>query len=86
MIYAIDKDFNLRWYRFPGYPTGTGEFAPGSGKVIGTDWGFSAIGAAGLGVIHATGFDGKLYWYKHNDPTGGAVSWEPRRQVGSGWL
>jgi len=90
VMYAIDSQGKLFWYRHNDWTGGSEGFANNwNGKQIGIDidWGrFTRVFSAGGGVIYAIDGSGNLHWYRHLDPTGGADRFAGRGKViGTGW-
>ena len=90
MIYAVTTDGKLLWYRHNDPAEGASGFVNnGRGQQVGTGWiGFTQVFSGGGGVIYAVNADGRLLWYRHNDPNGGAPGFANNgrgQQVGVGW-
>jgi hypothetical protein len=100
VIYAIDEEGGLWWYRHRGYLSGEA-FWEGPNQV-GEGWNeFSEVVAGGDGVIYATvghtvfanlahsgGIkyrQGDLIWHRHAGVQTGECSWFESRRVGRGW-
>jgi hypothetical protein len=70
IIYAINRDGKLLWFRHNTFLSGAGLEAPGAWegpKEVGRGWGnLKAVFSTGGGVIYTVTEDGKLHWYKHN--------------------
>lgn len=78
VIYAIQPDGKLRWYKHNGWMDGTASWAdPGGGLELGTaGWAdFNSVFASRDGIIYAVQPDGSLFWYYHQGWNNGAVSW-----------
>ncbi|MDI3403982.1 tachylectin-related carbohydrate-binding protein [Streptomyces cavernicola] len=89
VLYAVDSNGRLYWYRYLGT---AGEFSwanGGVGRLLGTGWGtFPRIAAGGNGILYAVTSTGQLRWYRHLSPTGGNASWANGgigTTVGTGW-
>ena len=90
VIYAVTNDGKLLWYRHNDPVDGASGFVNnGRGQQVGTGWGqFTHVFSAGGGVIYAVTTDGRLLWYRHNDPNGGAPGFPNNgrgQQVGRSW-
>jgi hypothetical protein len=78
------------WYRHNDPAGGAPGFANGgAGKQIGVGWnGYTHVFSGGEGVIYAIDPGGKMFWYRHNDPAGGAPGFAnggAGKQIGVGW-
>lgn len=94
VIYVIQSDGTLRWYRHLAYRTGEGLETAGAWagpKNVGRGWsGYKHVFSGGEGVIYVIANDGTLKWYRHKayltgdglDTTG---AWEGPKNVGRGW-
>lgn len=91
VLYAIQADGHLLWYRNSGWTTGAPTWSNGgSGRVIGSDWAqFVTVLASADGQFFALRADGSLLWYRYilSDANTGAGSWHPASgsQIGSGF-
>jgi hypothetical protein len=98
VIYAIQDNGDLLWYRHDGRGDGTFTWAPGPGNRVGNGWNFWHVFSGGDGVIYAiehVGLDpvtgrrtgGRLLWFRHDGRGDGTFTWAPGsgNQVGSGW-
>ncbi|TPQ18275.1 N,N-dimethylformamidase beta subunit family domain-containing protein [Streptomyces sporangiiformans] len=91
IIYAIQSDGNLYWYRNTGWSTGSSSWAnAGTGRLIGTKWQqFRYVLAAADGQIFAFQPNGDLIWYRYilNNSSTGAGSWHSASgsKIGHGW-
>ncbi|MDI3403979.1 N,N-dimethylformamidase beta subunit family domain-containing protein [Streptomyces cavernicola] len=91
IIYAIQADGNLYWYRHIGWSSGTTSWAnSGQGRLIGTSWQkFRFVLAAADGQIFACLPNGDLLWYRYilSNSTTGAGSWHSAsgRRIGTQW-
>src|SRR5205809_558484 len=74
VIYAIDPGGKMFWYRHNDPAGGAPGFANGgAGKQTGDGrYGYDKVCSRGGGVIYAIDPGGKMFWYRHNDPAGGA--------------
>lgn len=79
IMYAIQADGTLYWYRHLGWQTGSGSWANGGkGLQIGTGWHqFTTVLAAADGEFFAFRADGTLHWYRYilTNSNTGAGSW-----------
>jgi len=94
VIYVVQPDGTLRWYRHLGYQTGLGLETPGSWanpQTVGRGWnGYKHVFSGGQGVIYVIANDGTLRWYRHRAYlTGEGLetpgAWEGPKNVGRGW-
>ncbi len=89
VIYGIEADGDLLWYRHEGRGDGTPRWANGgSGLKVGNGWQFDHVFQGGDGVIYAIEDDGDLLWYRHEGESDGTVRWAhggSGRKVGNGW-
>lgn len=84
-FYVVKANGALVVYRHTGRLTGAGTWANAGGWTIGTGWtGNEILVPNGDGTLYRQ-YQGALYWYRHSDPALGAVTWQPRRTIGSGW-
>ena len=86
-LYVVRTDGRMYLYRHTGFETGAPTWQFPSGKLIGSGWGWmddEIIVPGGHGVLYRQ-FRGSLYWYRHSDPSVGALTWSPRTRMGSGW-
>ena len=79
IIYGVQADGGLMWYRNTGWQNGTSAWANGGvGQEIGTGWQrFRTVLASEDGQLFAFMADGTLRWYKWvvTNPATGAGSW-----------
>lgn len=79
IIYAIQADGTLVWYRHTGWQTGAATWANnGSGRVIGSGWNmFRTVLADASGQLFGFTPDGSIHWYKYvvSNLNTGAGSW-----------
>jgi hypothetical protein len=88
VIYAVNPNGKLFWYKDTGYNKGKTEWFSGNGIPISSDWDyFKKIMCAGKGVIYGVTQSGDLWWMKHTDYLNGTTSWDPNsgNKVGQGW-
>lgn len=83
-MYHVDALAQLRRWSYPSPLDG------GSGwteQQIGTGWGGLNIVSGGGGVLYSIDPAGNLRWYKDEDFSGGAASWNPASGsvIGTGW-
>jgi hypothetical protein len=88
VLFAIDPEGNLRWYRDAGVAgAGPADWSPGSGSAIGTGWnGFAGVTSGGQGVIYTVDAAGNLRWYRYLGGDG-SPSWATGSGtiIGTGW-
>lgn len=90
VIYAVQSNGDLIWYKHNGWETGAATWANGgSGVKIGSGWQhFTTVFASSNGVIYGIQPGGDLLWYKHRGWQNGSSTWENNgnsRRVGSSW-
>src|SRR2546423_6306604 len=90
VIYAINRDGDLLWYRHLGYANGSGTWAnQGTGAKVGTGWGGARMAfAGGNGIIYLADRSGNLFWFRHTGAADGTLSWANNAtalKVGNGW-
>ena len=90
VIYAVDETGKLFWYRHNDPVAGAPGFANGgAGKEIGTGWArYTKLFSGGNGVIYAVDETGRLFWYRHDDPTNGVAGFAnggAGREIGTGF-
>ena len=98
VIYGVQPNGELKWYRNTGYLTGAGYndaggWDPKSGKTIGIGWSeFDQLFSGGNGVIYGVQANGDLKWYRNTGYLTGAGyndagGWDTRsgKTIGIGW-
>src|SRR5215469_15382470 len=78
IIYAIQADGTLLWYRHTGFQTGAATWASGGGRVIGSGWNmFRTVLAAANGQLFGFMPDGSIRWFQYvtTDLNTGAGYW-----------
>lgn len=88
VIYALEPNGDLRWYRHDGRLDGSNNWASNSQVVVGSGWDkYQRVFASGDGVIYAIDFSGNLIWYRHDGRLTGTVNWFNNlgTKVGTGW-
>jgi N,N-dimethylformamidase len=92
IIYAIQADGTLLWYRHAGWQTGAATWANnGNARVIGSGWNiFRAVLADATGQLFGFLPDGSIHWYRYavSNLNTGAGSWSgggTGPQIGSGF-
>ena len=86
VIYAVDQNNNLLWYRHDGREDGTPNWAGPEGKNVGTGWTFTHVFSGGDGIIYAVKPNGELLWYRHDGRGDGTPRWATEgKVVGTGW-
>lgn len=84
-FYVVRANRQLAIYRHTGRLSGSRSWATSRGWTIGTGWTSNEIIIPnGDGTVYRQ-YAGKLYWYRHSDPTSGPVTWARRKTIGSGW-
>jgi len=91
IIYVVNRDDKLLWFRHNAILSGAGLETPGAWdgpKEVGRGWGnLRAVFSTGGGVIYDITQNGKLQWYKHNGYLTGrgletAGAWSDRIELG----
>ncbi|MFI7430287.1 N,N-dimethylformamidase beta subunit family domain-containing protein [Micromonospora sp. NPDC049836] len=88
VIYAIQPDGVLLWYRHTGWQTGAATWASGSGRRIGTGWNqFRTVLGSVDGSLYGVRGDGTVQYYRYHlaDATTGAGTWTSGGQIGEGF-
>ncbi|MFE9694950.1 N,N-dimethylformamidase beta subunit family domain-containing protein [Micromonospora sp. NPDC005806] len=88
VLYAIQADGALYWYRHLGWQTGAATWASGSGRRIGSGWNqFQAVFGGTEGSLYALRGDGVLLYYRYRLSNGitGVGTWITGGQIGSGF-
>jgi hypothetical protein len=87
VIYAINSNNELLWYRHTGREDGAFRWAPSSGKKIGSGWAAKQVFSGGGGVIYAVMANGDLRWNRHEGRVDGTDRWAAPNGnvVGTGW-
>jgi len=87
IIYAIQDNGDLLWYRHDGRNDATFRWASNEGKKVGTNWNVKQVFAAGGGVIYAVKDNGDLMWYRHDGRGDGSFKWASNegKKVGTNW-
>lgn len=89
IIYAIQADGRLLWYRNLGWVTSSASWAnKGAARQIGTGWaGFETVLAGADGTIFAMLGNGDLLWYRYilTDATTGSGYWATNSGSRIGW-
>jgi len=89
VIYMIDRQGDLYWYRHTGHTDGTFRWANNAtGIKVGNGWNEAAVAfSGGDGLIYALKRDDNLYWYDHTGFQTGAATWGAGtgNQIGTGW-
>ncbi len=88
VIYAVEPNGGLLWYRHLSR-TGVAEWANGgSGQHVGSGWGqFLHVFSGGDGIIYGVKPSGELMWYRHlwQDGVGLWAHGGIGQQIGTGW-
>jgi len=87
VIYGIDDDNNLLWYRHTGWTDGSFRWATDKGRTVGTGWNIPYIFPGDSGVIYTINNDGDLSWYRHTGCETGSFLWAAGsgNTVARGW-
>jgi Tachylectin len=87
VIYALNSNNELYWYRHDGRTDGTPKWADPNGLKVGSDWKFKQVFSGGNGIIYAVTRDGDLLWYRHDGRGDGTFQWASLQgaKVGNGW-
>lgn len=91
VIYAVNQQDQLLWYRHLGQQTGTDlwETTPEPKGYIGEGWGMKHVFWGGNGVIYAVNENNQMLWYRHLGTADGTDSWltspDPKGYIGEGW-
>lgn len=88
VVYAIQADGSLLWYRHLGWQTGTSSWASGSGRKIGSGWHeFQTVFGSTNGSLYGVRGDGTVHHYRYDlsDPLTGAGSLFSGGQIGTGF-
>ncbi|MFG2059050.1 N,N-dimethylformamidase beta subunit family domain-containing protein [Micromonospora sp. NPDC048930] len=88
VIYAIQADGSLLWYRHSGWQTAASGWASGSGRKIGTGWNqFVTVLGSTDGSLYGVRADGTIHLHHYicTDLTTGAGYWTGGRQIGTGF-
>jgi hypothetical protein len=89
VLYRVNSDNQLQWYRHDGRENGSFTWAYGSGNVVGTGWDLKQLfsGSASDGVLYGVDSNNTLHWYRHNGRVDGGFRWEngSGNVVGTGW-
>ncbi|QGN46065.1 hypothetical protein GKC29_03835 [Micromonospora sp. WMMC415] len=88
VIYAIQADGGLLWYRHLGWQTGTATWASGSGRRIGSGWHeYRAVFGGTNGSLYGVRADGTVHLHRYalTDSLSGAGSWIEEGEVGRGF-
>lgn len=87
-IYTVRPGGKLVIYQHVGWHTGAASWANSGGYVVGSGWTASElIAPQGDGVVYRQ-LSGNLLWYRHSDPSAGAVTWNNAGRgvkIGTGW-
>ncbi len=88
VIYAVDQENELLWFRHLGLRYGNDSWAADAGQKVGDGWGsFKHVFAGGGGVIYAVDAKDDLLWYRHDGRDDGTYTWAPESgsRIGGGW-
>ena len=73
VIYGVQNDGTLYWYRHKGWLKGENNWVSLNGKKIGDGWIFDQIFSGSDGLIYGVHNDGTLHWYRHKGWLSGAA-------------
>lgn len=87
IIYAINTNKELFWYKHAGHWNSTFDWGTNTGNKVGTGWTFHQILNDGDGHLYAITDNGDLLWYNHNGFHEGTFNWAQASGavVGNGW-
>jgi hypothetical protein len=87
VIYAVNAENDLLWYRHEGVGNGKWEWTDDSPRKVGTGWDFKHVVSGGGGVIYAVNAADELLWYHHDGHADGGPEWTANtgHLVGTGW-
>lgn len=84
VIYAIQSDGTLQWYKHLGSADGSAGWSGPNN--VGSGWqNYKQVFSTDDGVIYAVQSDGTLQWFKHLGYAVGDTSWSGPLVIGSGW-
>jgi hypothetical protein len=87
VIYAIQADGSLLWYRHWGWETGVSGWATGSGRKIGSGWNqFHTVLGSTDGSLYGVRGDGTIHYFRYvcTNYTTGAGYWSGNRRIAGG--
>src|SRR3712207_3346465 len=87
IIYAINQNNRLLWYRHDGRYDGSASWANnGNARVVGRGWNFKHVFYGGNDIIYAITHNNRLLWFRHDGRFSGTNNWAGNgRVVGTGW-
>jgi hypothetical protein len=91
VIYAVNQQNQLLWYRHLGYADGTDRWqtTPDPKGYIGESWDMQHVFAGEGGIIYAVNQQSQLLWYRHLGHSDGTDRWQttpdPKGYIGEGW-
>ena len=87
VIYVINDENDLLWYRHDGRNDGSFRWADNNSRKVGTGWNFKHAFSGGGGVIYAVSDANDVLWYRHDGRGDGSFRWADNnsRKVGVGW-
>lgn len=87
VIYAVNAENELLWYRHDGRDDGSFRWAAPLPKTVGSGWDVRQVFSGGDGAMYAVMANGDLLWNRHEGRTDGTFRWaSPQsRKIGSGW-
>jgi hypothetical protein len=85
VIYAVQSDGTLVWFRHSGFANGGGSSTMTGPKVIASGWGqYKNAFSAGSGILYATQADGSLLWFRHKSYLTGVMETPSAKGTASG--
>lgn len=90
VIYVVDSEGNLIWYKHLGQQEGNVNWENGGqGKIVGSGFFFDKMfSGTQTGIIYGITSNGDLMWYRRRGSSDGNFDWDNQGQgvkVGSGW-
>ena len=87
VLYAVNANNDLLWYRNDGFNNGKPEWTDDTGRKVGNGWDFKHLVSGGGGVLYAVNANHDLLWYRHEGFGNGKPEWTDGtgRKVGTGW-
>lgn len=84
VLYAVEPNGDLYWYKHLGYVNGDSNAL--ALRKVGNGWqNFKQIFTDRQGHVYAITTNGDLFWYNHIGWQNGSAVWADRTQVGNGW-
>ncbi len=87
VIYAINQNDDLLWYRHDGRADGSFNWLDNNARKVGVGWNVKHVFSGGDGIIYAINQNDDLLWYRHDGRADGSFNWldSNARKVGVGW-